>query len=65
MRNHPRAVLLGWGSLAGCALGGYLLAKHYTNTKLRKYSDEGGFGNTNASSSAEREPGQRSVNRRL
>jgi hypothetical protein len=46
------------------ALGGYLFAKHYTNIKLRKYSDEGGFGATNASS-ADREPGQRSVNRRL
>ncbi|CAO3664960.1 unnamed protein product [Umbelopsis vinacea] len=64
MKNNPRAVLLGWTSLAGCALGGYLLAKHYTNIKLRKYSDEGGFGATNASS-ADREPGQRSVNRRL
>ncbi|KAM3580496.1 hypothetical protein VKS41_007159 [Umbelopsis sp. WA50703] len=64
MKNNPRAVLLGWSGLAGCALGGYLFAKFYTGSKLRKYSDEGGFGSTTASST-EREPGQRSVNRRL
>ncbi|KAI8393856.1 uncharacterized protein BYT42DRAFT_609621 [Radiomyces spectabilis] len=73
MKNSPRSVLIGWTSLAVCALGGYMVSKAYTNHRLKQYTS--GFGSVTSSNAnipdtpAEQKdpnaPFQRSVNRRL
>ncbi|KAI8984736.1 hypothetical protein BDF20DRAFT_861507 [Mycotypha africana] len=38
MQNSPRGVLIGWTSVAACALGAYIFGKQYTLNKLRDYT---------------------------
>ncbi|KAI9027389.1 hypothetical protein CLU79DRAFT_739002 [Phycomyces nitens] len=42
MKNTPKAVLLGWTTLAVCAFGGFTFAKDYTNNKLKDYTENVG-----------------------
>ncbi|KAG0170704.1 hypothetical protein DFQ28_001672 [Apophysomyces sp. BC1034] len=42
MKNSPKSVLLGWASLAGCTIVGYLVSKRYTDNRIQDYTKGAG-----------------------